>query len=76
MCGYHAQLSMVTSDMDIISVVFIRNKLLKLHASVSIHTTGISLGIPFQSMYYQFGLLLILVNSWTFHFSFTLFHFV
>ena len=41
-CGYHAQLSMVTSNIDMISVIFIRGKLLKLHASVSIHTTGIS----------------------------------
>ena len=37
MCGYHAQLSMVTSDIDMISVVFIRDKLLKLHASMSTH---------------------------------------
>ena len=44
-CRYHAQLSMVTSDIDMISVVFIRDKSLKLHASVSIHTTGISLGL-------------------------------
>ena len=43
MHGYHAQLSMVTSDMDMISVIFIRGKLLKLHASVSIHTTGVLL---------------------------------
>ena len=43
MCGYHTQLSMVTSDIDMISVIFIRGKLLKLHAPVSIHTTGISL---------------------------------
>ena len=42
MHGYHAQLSVVTSDIDMISVVFIRNKLLKLHASMSIHTTGVS----------------------------------
>ena len=41
-CGYHAQLSMVTSNIDMISVIFIRGKLLKLHASMSIHTTGIS----------------------------------
>ena len=38
---YHAQLPMVTSDIDMISVVFIRDKLLKLHASMSIHTTGV-----------------------------------
>ena len=44
-CRYHAQLLMVTGDIDIISVVFIRNKLLKLHAPMSIHTTGISLGV-------------------------------
>ena len=44
MHGYHTQLSMVTSDIDMISVVFIRDKLLKLHTSVSIHTTGISPG--------------------------------
>ena len=45
MCGYHAQLSTVTSNIDMISVVFIRDKLVKLHASMSIHTTGVSLGI-------------------------------
>ena len=38
---YHAQLSMVTSNIDMISVIFIRGKLLKLHAPVSINTTGI-----------------------------------
>ena len=43
MCGYHTQLSMVTSDIDMISVVFIRDKLLKLCASMSILTTGISM---------------------------------
>ena len=42
MCRYHAQFSTVISDIDMISVVFIRGKLLKLHASMSIHTTGIS----------------------------------
>ena len=42
MHGYHAQFSMVTSDIDMISVVFIRDELLKLHASMSIHTTGVS----------------------------------
>ena len=42
MHGYHAQLSMVTSDMDMISVIFIRGKSLKLHASISIHITGVS----------------------------------
>ena len=41
---YHTQLSMVTSNIDMISVIFIRDKSLKLHASVSIHTTGISAG--------------------------------
>ena len=41
-CGYHAQLSMVASNIDIISVIFIRGILLKLHAPVSIHTTGVS----------------------------------
>ena len=34
---------MVTSDIDMISAVFIRDKSLELCASVSIHTTGISL---------------------------------
>ena len=43
MHGYHTQLSTVISDIDIISVVFIRDKLLKLHASVSIHTTDVSM---------------------------------
>ena len=42
MCGYHAQFLTVTSDVDMISVVFIRDKLLKLHALMSIHTTGVS----------------------------------
>ena len=39
---YHAQLSTVASDIDMISVIFIRGKLLKLHAPVSIHATSIS----------------------------------
>ena len=43
MHGYHAQLLTVTSDIDMISVVFIRGKSLKLCTSMSIHTTGISL---------------------------------
>ena len=43
MCRYHTQLSMVASDIDMISVIFIRGKSLKLHAPVSIHTMGISL---------------------------------
>ena len=42
--GYHAQLSTVASDIDMISVIFIRGKLLKLHAPVSIHATGVSPG--------------------------------
>ena len=42
---YHAQLSTVTSNIDMISVVSIRDKSLKLHASVSIHTTGVSTAI-------------------------------
>ena len=42
MHGYHAQLSTVTSNIDMISVIFIRGKSLKLHASMSIHTTGVS----------------------------------
>ena len=44
MCGYHAQLSTVASYIDIISVIFIKGKLLKLNAPVSIHATSISLG--------------------------------
>ena len=40
--GYHAQLSTVASGIDIISAIFIRGKLLKLHAPMSIHATGIS----------------------------------
>ena len=47
---YHTQLSTVTSDIDMISVVFIRDKLLKLHASMSIHTTGILLGMPSETL--------------------------
>ena len=39
---YHAQFSMVTSGMNMVSVVFIGDKLLKLCASVYIHITGIS----------------------------------
>ena len=42
MRGYHAQLSTVASDIDMISVIFIRGKLLKLHAPMSIHAPGIS----------------------------------
>ena len=42
MCGYHAQLSTVASYIDMISVIFIKGKSLKLHAPMSIHTTSIS----------------------------------
>ena len=41
-CGYHAHLSTVASYIDMISVIFIRGKSLKLHAPVSIHATSIS----------------------------------
>ena len=41
--GYHAQLSMVASYIDMISVIFIKDKSLKLHAPVSIHAMSISL---------------------------------
>ena len=51
MCRYHAQFLMVTSDIDMISVVFIRDKLLKLRASVSIHTTGISMQLLFSQIF-------------------------
>ena len=44
MCGYHTQLSMVASDIDMISVIFIRGKSLKLHAPMSIHAMSISTG--------------------------------
>ena len=43
MCRHHAQFLTVTSGIDMISVVFIRDKSLKLCASMSIHTTGISM---------------------------------
>ena len=39
---YHAQLSMVASYIDMISVIFIKDKLLKLHAPVFIHATSVS----------------------------------
>ena len=42
-CGYHAQLSTVASYIDMISVIFIKGKSLKLHAPVSIHAMSISL---------------------------------
>ena len=42
MHGYYAQLSMVASYIDMISVIFTKGKLLKLHAPVSIHATSIS----------------------------------
>ena len=42
MHGCHAQFSTVASDIDMISVVFIRDKSLKLHTSMSIHTTSVS----------------------------------
>ena len=42
MHGYHTQLSTVASYIDMISVIFIKSKLLKLHAPVSIHATSIS----------------------------------
>ena len=45
---HHAQFSMVTSGIDMISVVFIRDKLSKLCASKSIHTTGISPVVKFH----------------------------
>ena len=44
MHGYHAQLSMVASYIDMISVIFIKDKSLKLHAPMSIHATSISAG--------------------------------
>ena len=34
MCGYHAQLSMVASYLDMISVIFIRGKLLRLRTII------------------------------------------
>ena len=40
--GYHTQLSMVASYIDMISVIFIKGKSLKLHAPVSIHTMSTS----------------------------------
>ena len=45
MHGYHAQLSTVASYIDMISVIFIKGKLLKLHAPVSIHAMSISPGM-------------------------------
>ena len=39
---YHAQLSTVASYIDMISVIFMKGKLLKLHAPMSIHATSIS----------------------------------
>ena len=39
---HHAQLSTVASYIDMISVIFTKGKLLKLHAPVSIHATSIS----------------------------------
>ena len=39
---YHAQLSAVASYMDMISVIFTKGKLLKLHAPVSVHAMSIS----------------------------------
>ena len=41
---YHAQLSIVASYIDMISVIFIKGKSLKLHAPVSMHTTSVSMG--------------------------------
>ena len=46
-CGYHTQLSMVTSYIDTISVIFIKGKLLKLHAPVSIHAMSVSACVEF-----------------------------
>ena len=43
--GYHTQLSMIASYIDMISVIFIKGKLLKLHAPMSIHAMSISLVI-------------------------------
>ena len=47
MHGYHAQLSTVASYIDMISVIFIKSKSLKLHAPVSIH--AISVSPPYES---------------------------
>ena len=42
---YHTQLSTVASYIDMISIIFIKGKLLKLHAPMSIHAMSISSGI-------------------------------
>ena len=42
MCGYHTQLSTVASYIDMISVIFIKGKSLKLHAPMSIHAMSVS----------------------------------
>ena len=44
-CRYHTQLSMVASYIDMISVIFMKGKLLKLHAPMSIHATSISVDV-------------------------------
>ena len=50
---YHAQLLTVASYIDMISVIFIKGKLLKLHAPMSIHAMSVSTGeamtFPLQS---------------------------
>ena len=43
MHGYHAQLSTVANYIDMISVIFTKGKLLKLHAPMSIHATSVLL---------------------------------
>ena len=67
---YHAQLSMVASYIDMISVIFIKGKLLKLHAPMSIHSMSISSGLfkaislaLFDTGVAMFVLVLVLVGS-------------
>ena len=50
---YHTQLLTVASYIDMISVIFIKGKSLKLHAPMSIHATSVSLG-KYQSMQSHF----------------------
>ena len=56
MCRYHAQLSTVASYIDMISVIFIKGKLLKLHAPMSIHAMSISMPSQCQLLFGQFFL--------------------
>ena len=62
--GYHTQLSTVTSYIDMISVIFIKGKLLKLHAPMSIHTTSISPVTAFVEVFPVTVVISLIISFW------------